>query len=730
MKIAKIFFSFVELLSKNKLVVLILLLALSLRIIGVKPGYSPYHEDEPMSYGSATKIVEQGSIDPGRYDYPSLVPLINVFFYKTVFIPLTDFQFLLSARSISKDAIYKNLVTTLDKTNKPIFWSRYITAFFGTAIVLLVFMIGQKLFDKKVGLISAFLIALSYREILNSHFGLPDIYNAFFLLLSFFWTIKLLEYPNRKNYLLSAVFIGLSVSVKYQFFAAIPFILTHIKISLDKKSTSGFWRGFFNPMFFLSPFIPAAVFLILNPYLIINHQSALHQIESVSLKYGSGTNQLDIFSYSYLFHIGIGQILSIFFIAGMIFGFLKFRFKTLLLLSVIFPFFYILTYYSSGGYYTRNFITITPFLLILSGLFIKQCLSLKSKKLSYLLISIVLALSLKDNVYNSILLDFNYSKPWNYVVVMDWLNANTPSGSKIAVKTPIVKLNNGEKLAYEFDFANSEDELRAEGADYAVMQLDWLSNDSYWWMSRSPQVAVKFWNKPVGILEKSFTAMAIRELSDSTVFSVLKPWQAPESNFVVTKIPTYTSSNEQPMIGFSFTQMDGDNTNQAQLKGIEWKKIDLNSPGVSETSLEQTSEPSNLFKSEPINVSGWNSGFVLKSRTELISQSQTVRDGFTSLSFYKSESDAKSETNRISIRLTRRNSVVNQWEEKTLLGKIPQNATYCVIAIWLNDSNKSNLKLDNLVLYEADVKVNYSGVTVNPMYLNPDYIFPNSQGGL
>jgi len=67
----------------NKFIFLIVLLALTLRVIGIFPGYSPTHPDEPMSYSSATEMILHGDLNPRRFDYPSGVPLLHLIFFNS-----------------------------------------------------------------------------------------------------------------------------------------------------------------------------------------------------------------------------------------------------------------------------------------------------------------------------------------------------------------------------------------------------------------------------------------------------------------------------------------------------------------------------------------------------------------------------------------------------------------------------------------------------------------------
>ncbi len=56
--------------------------AIILRFGGVWPGYNQYHSDEGVTYSAATSMIKNENLDPLRYDYPALVPLTNMIFFR------------------------------------------------------------------------------------------------------------------------------------------------------------------------------------------------------------------------------------------------------------------------------------------------------------------------------------------------------------------------------------------------------------------------------------------------------------------------------------------------------------------------------------------------------------------------------------------------------------------------------------------------------------------------
>lgn len=96
---------------------------------------------------------------------------------------------------------------------------RFLSFFFGTLTIILVFLIGKQAFNERVGLVAAFLMAFSGFQ---TRFALEmDAPMMFFVLLAFYFFIKELQQKNRLS-LLSVVFLSIAILFKS---IAILFIL-------------------------------------------------------------------------------------------------------------------------------------------------------------------------------------------------------------------------------------------------------------------------------------------------------------------------------------------------------------------------------------------------------------------------------------------------------------------------------------------------------------------------
>lgn len=741
----------IDLISRNKTLTLILVIAMLLRLIGIYPGYHPYHSDEGMSYSSAIEMIKRVNIDPGRYDYPSLIPLIHGVVYLVFFLPpAMVISFLFSPENIPSfknlfDLIVRFLV--VNQQTQVLFWGRFVTAIFGIGVVLLVYLVAIRYFqDKRIGLIAAFLTAANFRQVLNSHLGLPDIYNAFFMLLSFFAFSYLLKKPSLKNYLFSGIAISLYFSTKFQVFTGPAFLIIHIYYSLKStknKFSLEFFKNFLNGKILITTIAGLLIILAIN-YTDLIHWKQFQDINSYNLlKYGVGSKQFNFYPISYLYHIGIGPLIFISIILGIILGFGRYTFKTIILISAVVPFMYFFLYYSRGGYYTRNFVTITPLLLIFAALFIVNFWTflLKSIKWSNLLILITAVFFSYSQIINSIVVASSYTKPWGFEQAKNWASINIPNGTKV-VSHPWDKYprdKDYEIIPLEPSIVFSLAEMREEGAEFGFINMDWLTLSSYWWMNKGIKTSIEFWEKPNDIMANTFSAVAAQELASFSVAKFVKPWQAPDMNFLLVKIPPVPEIKDKILISnFSFDK--GENLGPWSLIDGDWsnsKKIhfDLktgkNSPGSLKFDdgtrrfpvVRAMSPVSPIEKGKAIIVEGWiKSGNILDKKT---------RDGVLRVDFYKDDPGRINlTTEALMSNVSSRFFGSTDWVKKDLIVVPPENARFMSVGVQVN--NFTDFWFDDIKVFQSvnEFEDPRRAAPFIDYKIPDDILFPYSQGGL
>lgn len=725
--------------KSNPYLFLILFVATLIRFIGTNPGYNQFHSDEGMSYAQAVAMIKEGTFDPKfgyalSFAYPSLIPLINLVAFKFLFIPAGWGIYFLKHILQIIDGVVHIPISPLEANRilqveilgnreiNSLFWGRYVTALFSLGNVFLTYLLTRKLFGKQTGLIAAALLALNFRQVLNSHIGLPDIYNSFFLLLAILMSVSVWNNPNKKNYLLAGIATGLSFSTKYQFYAFLPLLCVHVYTLLNKEFS---WKKNLN--LGLSFAGAGLTFVILNPYLIIHFEEAQDILSYVAKKYGIGTNKINLYPLWYLWNVDFGPLLMLLSFAGILFSLTRGFKKALLLLLPLFLFAYLFLYYSGGGFYTRNLITITPLLLIFAAVFLFWLFSSFKNyignlpAISFFTIFFVAAIFIPAR--NAFINSYFYTKPWNYDVLRVWESQNLPAGSVIAAHPfDPLEVKNVKRTEFNMSGSYSLSEHFDDGASYALINMDWGSNDFYYWM----HCGANFWKcqKPLQQMRNTFPGLVAEEIAYYQIFSAAKPWQAPDAPLILAKFPIWSEMNMQSVKTIDFRQ----NPAIAFTDDGDIFKTEIDNSILKITLVSFQTGASRVYFS-PIEV---KPGFLYKVKTRIKSDTQLskdTRDGYLRVDFYTDLSglNEKGQLARISSRYWGQG-----WQEREIIERAPDETKYMVISFQVYGQKLQNIWLDNIEIFQSTGLVedlrNKAPYTKKEIDLN--LIYPNSQGNL
>ncbi len=215
--------------SKPNLIVLsiITLLGLSLRLYGINWDQSQHlHPDERF----LTMVTQALHWPTSLISYlnPRLSPLnpynIGYGFYVYGMLPLVLVKFASSFL----------LLNSFDYNNITLI-GRLASALFDTATIFLVYKIGKKIFNTKIGLVATFIYATCVLPIQLSHFFAVDTFLTFFLTLTFYLVLVLMA--NRRNYVIP-ILLGLSLGLAFATKISSVLILPIIVIALLKSLTA------------------------------------------------------------------------------------------------------------------------------------------------------------------------------------------------------------------------------------------------------------------------------------------------------------------------------------------------------------------------------------------------------------------------------------------------------------------------------------------------------------
>ena len=714
--------------KENWILVLILLLSFFIRIYGVYPGFPDNHPDETLGYQTAVYMFYH-NFEPNSFDYGAGRPLLLLLIFKICILPFIylrilftnpDIFFTLLSKGASSLPAYSSLLFG-ERSIDALYWARYVSALIGGFSVLTLYLLAKKLFNKQVALFAAFFLTFSYWHVLLSLFGLPEIHNSFFSLLALYGAVLLLEKNTRVRYILAAVVASLAFSMKYQIFSLFPFLFVHLVWVVRKKNI--FYL--FNKDFAFSMMLFVVIFFAINPFLAFNLEQFFRETRYNYLRYQMGVMHLRAYPYFYLYHWGFGELPSIAIILGMIFMFFKQRLKFFLLMSFVFPFFFVMTYYSNGGIYTRNFATVVPFLMFFAGygiyalyLLIKK-IPHASKNFSLILIIAILLFVNFSPIRNSVLLSFSYAQSLSSDVLMNWFVKNMPenvklrsyglllSSSNYHFFTDTIKERNIIQLPWDYSKGpNSLAEFQDDGTDFAILNTQPLQSVTYWWRSWTMSNLVKYSSVPFDYINNGFYGLSIKELQKYTIKEIYKPWQAAAANnYIVFKIPLRIKDVGKQIKHYDFESNSSiwyaKNTKGLTPGKIGWTPSEgkdyngclVDFAGSEGNTFRASSEPIQINPGKTYSVIGW-----IKNSPAI---KDIERDGFLRIDFYQNTDNLDSVGERVA--LSERAEITGDWVKAEASGTAPQDANYLTVSLQRDYQPTSFVTyLDDVSIFESD----------------------------
>jgi len=279
------------------------------------------------------------------------------------------------------------------------FLINFIMPIVGAFSVVLVYLLGKEMFNKKIGLISSLFFALIPLHVFYSGRILTGVLLTFFVLLTFlsFWYGY--EKGNKKHQILFGVFLALALLSRYTALWIIPVFPLYFLIrdkSLKFLKNKYLWYSIL------------AFFLTLTPWLIYgvfeynNLIGAFIHGARASAYWGGIQSWHFFFDY----WLQMFSIIGIIFIMGLIYLFYKKDFfkREIYLLLIWFVFFLGMAIYMPQKE-DRFILAIVPAIALISGYFVNKIK--KYKKLIILGIVLILVISLGFNFYNTYNIYYN-----------------------------------------------------------------------------------------------------------------------------------------------------------------------------------------------------------------------------------------------------------------------------------------------------------------------------------
>jgi len=272
------------------LLVLIFLIAISLRLLGINAGLPMFSiiPDELTIVRGAMEVWE--SAVPEGLGWPGT-------FYMFVLSLSYLVYFLLGNASDVVAGLMGDWVGLLGAVDD--FYVRYYTTptaqyiiargwsvLFGTATILLVFLVARRLYGMAAGVVAAGILAVLPLHVTHSRLAVPDITMAFFVTASFYYVSRILENRRDSDYWLAAVMVGLAVSNKLNGgIALLTLLFGHLASS--NHMWSSIWWKLLDRRLIVATGITMLTFYLATPYLVTAPSVVLKELAFSILSEGT-----------------------------------------------------------------------------------------------------------------------------------------------------------------------------------------------------------------------------------------------------------------------------------------------------------------------------------------------------------------------------------------------------------------------------------------------------------
>ncbi len=391
-----------------------------------------YDHDETQLVLRIQPIFKTGDLNPHYFDYGSIFYYLNALAY----VPYYLGGWAAGIFHNPNDIPYPSqLAMGVGITSMPSTYllGRSVTLVFGMASVYMAFLIGRRVTgDWVVGLVAAFMMAISPTCVVYSRLITPNMFLVFFILLAVWGAIKIYDENTTGAYVLAGVATGLVASTKYNGVVVLGVIALACLLR-------GGWRGLKDRRLLMAFGLSAVAFFVTTPFALLDYQTFLTDVRNQAIQYSTGHAGMegDTVGWYASFLWTQEGLVSVFGIAGAAYAIVR-RAKPLILIAS-FPIGYGIFI---SGFIVRNDRTIMPllpFLFILAAALIVQAVQWVTtlgldKRAAIAGGAIVVALLAIGPVNATAAAAMRATAPDSRLTGVEWIKQNIPPGSKVGIE--------------------------------------------------------------------------------------------------------------------------------------------------------------------------------------------------------------------------------------------------------------------------------------------------------
>lgn len=401
----------------------IILIGFLIRIVGITYGLpAVYHTDEPYLVKNALWMGAHRSLKPFFYTYPTLYSYLLLIAYGIYFV-------LGSIFGAFRDAMDFGVQFIVNPTNFYLI-GRGISVIFGTATGILVYFLGNDSYNsKKIGLLAALFLMISYAHKFHSQTAVPDVTMIFFATLAMLFIIKIPS-GGWKLYLFAGLFAGFSISTKYNSgFLVIAILVAHI-IALRQQTKFKIIKIFLDKRLWLAYGACLVAFFAASPYWILDVGSYIQEFRNITAHMSSGhLGETEGIPWLWVLTSAAKRelLLGVVYFVGFGYAIIKRKSSDIIFLGFILP-----TFLYVGSWEKKGLDYLYPIFPVLAILAARFLISISSKtntlqKLSYLIIFlVVIPTGIKSSWHT-----FKMTRKDTRTIAQNWIEENIPSGTRI-----------------------------------------------------------------------------------------------------------------------------------------------------------------------------------------------------------------------------------------------------------------------------------------------------------
>lgn len=331
--------------------------------------------------------------------------------------------------------------------------ARLVNVLFGTASIIVTYLIGRTLYGVGVGILAALLLCFNPLHVEYSHYAMVDASLCFNVLVAFYFLAKIISDDDNRNryYLLAGLFAGIAFQNKAP---AIVLIVSFLAVHLLIKRKDSLAKILFGKEIVTYGLAYIGGLVVGNPAVLLAPVSFVKSFFGYTGAYTTAINLVEAKS------IGYAEYLAFFYdeygillLAVIIYSVARTCFSKksadILVASFVVPY-YLMMGASRYMVYSRYMLPIVPFLFVMaaskSGEFINRLEWLGGWPRRALVYGALLLLML-PSLDRLVAYEVEISGPDTKTLAAEWINANIPAGSKILMDAGKTFNTNGPKIA-------------------------------------------------------------------------------------------------------------------------------------------------------------------------------------------------------------------------------------------------------------------------------------------